>query len=365
MPTTSWADTVSFCNGASAVLDPGTNATGILWETGSVDPTITVSTAGWYTVGLSIQTCNLVDSIYANVVYPNNFSLGSDLTVCSGSAAQLISTISGLWSTGVTNTQINVTAAGDYWQSGMYLGCAVSDTVHVFVQNPPVISLGNDTTLCYGNNLLLDAGISGTWSTGVTASSINVTNAGNYSFNYNDGVCTASDAIQVSLAYAPVATQPDSVTACSTSPITLDASTSGASTFLWNTGETSNSIVADDTGIFTIQASNQCGSINETIEVTYEDCNFSLYIPNTFTPNSDGDNDVWHPVFDRINKLEIYIYDRWGTQVFQGDLSNFYWVGNVRSGETYAEDGVYLYRILYSSDFGDDSEVNGHIILFR
>lgn len=365
MPTTSWADTVSFCNGASAVLDPQTNATSILWETGSMNPTITVNAGGWYNVGLSIQTCSLIDSIFANVVYPNNFSLGADQTICNGSSTQIVSSITGLWSTNANANQITVSTAGDYWQSGMYLGCAVSDTVHVFVQNPPVVNLGNDTTLCYGNSLMLDAGISGTWSTGATSSTINVTNAGNYTFNYNDGVCATTDAVQVSLAYAPVEVLPDSLTACSTSPLVLDASTSGANSFLWSTGETTNSIVAETSGPITLAATNQCGSTNEIIEITYEDCNFSLYIPNTFTPNEDGDNDVWYPVFDRINRLDIRIFDRWGTEVFHGDLSNFYWVGDVRNGKNYAEDGTYVYRITYSSDFGDDSEVNGHIILFR
>lgn len=98
----------------------------------------------------------------------------------------------------------------------------------------------------------------------------------------------------------------------------------------------------------------------------------SVYIPNTFTPNNDGSNDVWKMVYDLDCwvDVEFKIFNRWGNQIYHsyGDYfdSYPYWDGSINGGNTYAIDGVYTYTF-YAKKL-NSSEVfqrHGHITIFR
>ena len=72
----------------------------------------------------------------------------------------------------------------------------------------------------------------------------------------------------------------------------------------------------------------------------------SLYIPNSFTPNNDGINDYFEVYGDGIESYEIFIYNRWGIEVFHSNDIEDVWLGEVQGGEHYYTiDGVYNYVI--------------------
>lgn len=73
------------------------------------------------------------------------------------------------------------------------------------------------------------------------------------------------------------------------------------------------------------------------VELVNEDSVLHYPISNTFTPNSDGVNDIW-PGIALKNTSSIQIYNRWGIQIFSGPGS---WDGNVNGAE--ATEGVYFY----------------------
>lgn len=77
----------------------------------------------------------------------------------------------------------------------------------------------------------------------------------------------------------------------------------------------------------------------------------TLHVPNTFTPNNDGLNDVWKIMYD-LNcweNVEFEIYNRWGNKIYHGYGDSYdsypYWDGSVNGGDYYVEDGVYVYLI--------------------
>jgi len=77
----------------------------------------------------------------------------------------------------------------------------------------------------------------------------------------------------------------------------------------------------------------------------------TLHVPNTFTPNNDGLNDVWKIVYD-LNcweDIEFEIYNRWGNKVYHGYGESYdsypYWDGSVNGSNYYVKDGVYVYLI--------------------
>jgi gliding motility-associated-like protein len=102
-----------------------------------------------------------------------------------------------------------------------------------------------------------------------------------------------------------------------------------------------------DTGAFTVTlvvtGPGGCiDSINATIYV--RDDFFSLYVPNVFTPNHDGHNDLWIPIgiYERIS---THVFDRWGEEVFSTSNVGDAWNGKFRDGKADCPNGTYVYMI--------------------
>jgi gliding motility-associated-like protein len=98
----------------------------------------------------------------------------------------------------------------------------------------------------------------------------------------------------------------------------------------------------------------------------------SIYIPNTFTPNNDGFNDVWKMIYD-LNcwyDVEFRIFNRWGTEVYHGygdDYDSYpFWNGSVNDGGAYVPDGVYTYTFR-ANKLGSTEvyQAVGHVTIFR
>ncbi|MDX5320605.1 MAG: gliding motility-associated C-terminal domain-containing protein [Bacteroidota bacterium] len=68
-----------------------------------------------------------------------------------------------------------------------------------------------------------------------------------------------------------------------------------------------------------------------------------VFIPNAFSPNGDGLNDVFAPEISDINFVRLQVFDRWGTQVFDGENYAASWDGSFK-GEMVPE-GVYVYIV--------------------
>jgi gliding motility-associated-like protein len=92
---------------------------------------------------------------------------------------------------------------------------------------------------------------------------------------------------------------------------------------------------------------------------------FLLYIPNSFTPDHDGINDVWIPEGTGITAYELSIYNRWGDKIFYSTDPQKAWTGDVHGGEYFAEDGVYNYWLIVQDLMGFPHEYKGTIGLMR
>jgi gliding motility-associated-like protein len=94
-----------------------------------------------------------------------------------------------------------------------------------------------------------------------------------------------------------------------------------------------------------------------------------VFIPNAFTPDNDGLNDVFIPVMastEFILNYELLIFDRWGTVVFQTDNPETPWVGNVRGGDHFAATDSYHYRLVLKTTDNTESIVHeGTVTLLR
>lgn len=93
---------------------------------------------------------------------------------------------------------------------------------------------------------------------------------------------------------------------------------------------------------------------------------FTLFVPNAFTPNGDGVNDVFLPkgLGFKAESFEMYVYDRWGTLIFKSNDANKGWDGTVK-GQMVQSD-VYVYKIkCISATKGLKKEAAGHVTLYK
>jgi gliding motility-associated-like protein len=89
-----------------------------------------------------------------------------------------------------------------------------------------------------------------------------------------------------------------------------------------------------------------------------------MTVPTAFTPNDDGKNDRFRPIFTLFpEKYLMVIYDRYGIVVFQTKNPEVGWDGRINGGEM-AIEGVYVYHIQYTSFTGTSAEKTGHLTLF-
>jgi gliding motility-associated-like protein len=79
---------------------------------------------------------------------------------------------------------------------------------------------------------------------------------------------------------------------------------------------------------------------------------FTIKLPNIFTPNGDGVNDVFRPnpqESQQAENFEIQIFDRWGKLVFKTKDFPFEWNGNYMNGNNACSDGAYFYVVEFSA----------------
>ncbi len=91
---------------------------------------------------------------------------------------------------------------------------------------------------------------------------------------------------------------------------------------------------------------------------------FSIYVPNAFTPNGDGINDVFKVQGIEVKDFTLYIFNRWGQTLFTSKDINIGWDG--RGGDNnVCQDEVYLYRVIYKDVLGAEYDIVGKVVMFR
>lgn len=150
------------------------------------------------------------------------------------------------------------------------LTCNLRDTIcfQITVLSGPVDPFPQDTVLCPGGNLSLDAlnpGATYLWSTGVTTQTINVTSPGLYYVDISYTGCSRRDSITVNT-LSSISLGPDQ-TICDTTTIILNPGVSGA-TYLWSTGATTASISVGSTGSYWVQVSSGSCVLRDTMIAT-------------------------------------------------------------------------------------------------
>lgn len=270
-------DTV-ICAGDTDTLIAAGSTSGYTWEN-LANPGVIIGTGDTLLVQPAVTTTYLVynASDSATFTVQVNFvptvSLGNDTTLCGGQITLDATTPNAtyLWNNNTTQPTLTVNASGVYWAEVTVNGCRTRDSITVTYITPPVVNLGNDTSLCSGNTLVLDVttpNSSYLWSTGSTQSSIIVTSTGQYWAEVNTGGCIHRDSILVNVITAGSVNLGNDTVICHAGPVILNATTPNAS-YQWSTGSTQSTISVNTSGTYWVNVNVSGCTASDTISLVF------------------------------------------------------------------------------------------------
>jgi len=322
-------DTI-FCIGTQMTLQPS-GANSYDWISGPglscttcEQPAISPIADAVYTVrGTSLLGCQATDSIAVHVVQRSQIIASNDVAICAGESVKLNAygtdwlvwsparglddqTLSSPTATPITTTTYIVNGQDEF-------GCfKTEDSVKVTVHPLPVINAGADTTMMAGYPIQLRP---------------------EYSSDVTSVEWVPSTFLDCSLCRTPVSTPQYSTT-------------------------------------YTLFAYTQYGCMSKDVLHIYATCTKeNLFIPNTFSPNNDGSNDLFYPRGRGIQKIKAFkIFNRWGQLVFLKE--NFFandvnaaWDGTKKGA--YVTPDVYVYMIDLICENGNVITLKGDVTLIR
>lgn len=367
------SDTI-LCTGDSWLIDVGQPGASYLWTTGSTAPSLLVDAAGTYGVTVDRDGCSSSASVTIDFIDLSGFTLGPDTSLCPGSSLVLsvgVPGASAVWQDGSTAIQRTVTTAGTYAVTVTVAGCSAQDQVQVDLVELPPVNLGPDQELCTGDTLHLEVDPGAAqilWSTGAGGPEIDITTGGHYTVTLSLDGCSVSDAVLVSL--RPVDTHlglgPD-LEICPGATIMLDAFKPGATAYLWNDASTKPTLAVTEPGTYSVLVTGYCMEAEATVRVTEGICGSLVYVPNAFTPDADGRNDIFRPVVDQaMMRWTFRVFNRWGLLVFSTEDTDEGWDGTFNGME--APQDVYIWELRYKSLLPSglvQEHLRGHVTLVR
>lgn len=368
--------------------------------------------AGSYT--LSVSDANgCTSTVSATVTQPTAVTVTASATpaaVCAGTNIQL--SASGSGGTGAISYSWNPLGAGQTQNvtpvaSTTYTvtatdgnGCADSTTVAVTINPVPVAALAADVTsgcapLCVtfaDLSTVAAPGVITSWSwdfgDGNTSTSQSPSHCyntpGNYTVILNittaDG-CTSSITMP---AYIAVYAMPVAAFGATPQPttiinpvITFTDSSSNAASWLWSFGDVPNSTSTLQNPTFeytdptcyqvVLEVTSPDGCTDTAMQNICIGPDASIFVPNAFTPNDDGTNDIFMPVGIGIDPehFEMWIFDRWGNLIYYTDDLAKGWNGKVQGHEDVCQIDTYVWKIKAIDVLGTKHNLVGKVSLIK
>lgn len=378
---------VPVCTGIATPLNPNANpeyvyewspATG-LSDPNSPNPDVTLTENQTYTVTitdfLGIDTCFVVETIEVIVNPSIELEAFGDTTLCASETvfvnAQSAVETDFVWSASLDFTNligagesIPVTPMGEvtyYVQATDDLGC--HDTAQVSISSFPLdYDLANSLDLCFGESTTINLinndpaqTLSLTWSpvesiiSGATSANPEVNPQISTTFFVdisNQIGCENTDSVFVAvenlgeIIFAEA--EPDTILLGSGETSQLTTVENSAYTYEWSPSFSLDDptvfnpvALPEETTIYTVQITGELGCTDERdVEVVVVDLECRepfVFIPNAFTPNSDGENDVLFVRGTNIDEVFLTIYNRWGENVFETNDKDIGWDGTFKN----------------------------------
>lgn len=346
----------------------------------TVSPTTNIS----YDVTVSAGAgCTATHSFVINMDYLGTF-ISADTTICPGGSASIsvsvpnVNNVHYLWSNGDSTQQISVST----YSTQAYTvtvsspnGCTGTATMNVDVDSVKIsMTPTPDTTVCPGGTAILSATAIGSghtpsylWSTAATTQTIHVNPIGNtsYSVTATDSLgCRATDSIAISVSNTAdhltlqISATPDT-SAGPGDTVHLTVTGAALETYAWTPGEYLSDSTIQSPIATPLRAVNYCVSVTDSNHCIAQICTeitvgipaARIALPDAFSPNGDGNNDLFRVLTADGNTIVAYlhIYDRWGKLLYE-DNDNHGWDGTFKGvAQEIATYTCYVcyYQVLY------------------
>ncbi len=363
-------DTI-ICDGSPYRLEVQVPGATYLWQNGSTSNYFEVHRSGRYWLRLSLNGCIYSDTIQIGIQEMQPVSLGPDTVICDNRffhAGMSIPGASYQWNTGSTDSVLRISESGTYILRVDQNGCIASDTIRIETLPAPEAQITADRPLCPGTepelSVSLAPGLTYNWNTGAVTPSVRITGPGTYFVTVvAENGCVAEDSILVEAIYPPEIDMPTDTFLCTGKALQLNPVVRYPDITGWSDGYTSVSRKITESGSYTLHVSNSCGAATATVVITNNSC--ELKMPDAFTPNGDGRNDVFRIPPNLLwleEPVRLRIFNRWGEQVFEGNTKQSGWDGNHKDYQAPA--GIYMYLLEYEQ-YGKRQHLKGDLHLIR
>jgi len=356
-------DFAEICDGEVYTTDLSNADYDLVWFDGSSETVRSFSEEGTYEFTLSNQECTETYSVEISVTEIPEFDLGELITLCEGESVILETGLSNadiLWNNSDNSSSIEVAEEGQYWATASINDCSFSDTTLVLINSVSEFEISGTESLCPGETGELTANIEGTvnWTNGLSGNTIEISLPGRYQAEFIDeNGCESSASFFVQGLPLPSIVLREKITKCEGEAISIIAESSDDLNLLWSDGSTGPVLNINQDGEYTVSLVNICGSSERTIQVESELCDQSFYIPNAFTPNQDGLNDLFKIVSQNVKSVEYCIFSRDGQEVFSTNDPELGWNGSFQNSGYFCQSGVYL--IQYKVEFDSQNIYQG------
>jgi gliding motility-associated-like protein len=248
--------------------------------------------------------------------------------------------------------------------------------------SPVSANAGTDVSICSGSSTTLNAsgGVSYSWYSipaGFTSASqnpsVNPTTATTYIVTVTNATgCTMNDTVVVTPATVTASFNPSTVSGYAPLSVTFNNTSTGASGYQWVFGDNGTSTSTNPTWVYTDEgqyqvtliATNSIGcmdTVTFTINVSIDYS--AMWVPNVFSPNGDGLNDIFSVGSYNLKSFNAKIFNRWGELIYQWDDPAKGWDGTYDGSDV--SEGVYVYVIAGMGQNDDRFDKTGHVTVLR
>ncbi|MBL0181257.1 MAG: gliding motility-associated C-terminal domain-containing protein [Chitinophagaceae bacterium] len=351
---------------------------------------------GQYVVNINVMGCGLysdtVNINFSSYAAPA-FNLGPDTLLCPREIFTLSANVQGAssYTWGSKGLDINdavnynigvdsfirIRNEGRYWAFVTIAKvCEVVDTVIVRYRGNKQLNF-NDTALCRGNSLVLDADF-GTgiykWESfppqredqnNTNQSTYYIYNPGFYTVTAQVGHCIFRDSLNVYFNDTLKLALPRDTSLCRGEAFVIRPVVENTSEITWQDGTKAATYTATQTGLYSIVAENGCGRDTAQMNITFDPCPCALLLPNAFTPNGDGLNDNFRPLHAcDMEDYSMTIFNSYGERIYFTKDPLQGWDGK-RKGSL-LNMGNYVWYVSYTKTSTKQSiKKQGNILLLR
>lgn len=385
----------TICSGSSATISASgaatyswSPATGLSSTTGGTVTASPGSSTG-YTVTGTTSGCSATGSLAVNVTPTPTLNVtASPSSMCRGSSSSLA--VSGgaanyTWSPSgaLSNVNLPATTASPvqtttYTVIGANGLCTSSATIELVVIQTATIQASKFGDVCFGESTTIEA-IGGTTYSWLPVSGLSHANAAStdagplvttvYTVTASGpGLCPSTSTVEVKVNPLPHVYAGRDTTINIDETITLTGTGDVEVGFLSPTSTPlicnfCNAITVNpqETTCYVLKGENGYGCVDYDTVCVYVTKDFNVYIPNAFTPNEDGYNDVFIPVGYGINEIRLTVFDRWGVQIFTSNETSIGWDGSNKGKQ--CEQGIYVYKAEVKTMAGHTVQYVGHVAL--